>query len=177
MKTLIITTKQKDNCYNRIRDAWFASGKSFRVTPNPMNLARPDLQFVINKIRVVENDEYRLCLPTWVNDASLDDRVEYVLSLVCAISELFHISKDDLYVLFHSGDLFDTQDANRTTGPLYFEQLYATPERLELFEKVVKEEHLFQFRHDSNITNILFKSSGGDISTLCSAIIDRIEKR
>ncbi len=178
LKTLIITTKQADECYSRIRASWLTNSKGYRVPIADAQLARPDLQFPINTVRVAENDDYRVVLPTCVNpDSPLDDRIEYVLSLICAISKQFQISRDDLYVMIHSGDLFDTHDANRTTGPLYFDDIYATPRRIEILKHIVKEDNLYQFRHDSRISDFLLSSNNGNISTLCESIINKIEKR
>lgn len=172
MKTIIITTKMSENCYNRIRENWFENCKSYKVKTDA-SLARYDLQSNINILRVIETEDFRVCLPTCVNpELGLDDRIEYVLSLVCTIAKYFDVPKDELFILFHSGDLFDIQDAMRKTGPLLFNRIYATPNRLKQLGNIVEEEHLYQFRHDSSISNLLLYSEDKDASYLCQTIIE-----
>lgn len=165
-----------DNCYNRIRENWFENCKSYKVQTDA-SLTRPDLQSKKNILRVVEVDDFRVCLPSCVNpDLGLDDRIEYVLSLVSTIAKLFDVPKDELFLLFHSGDLFDTQDAMRKTGPLLYNRIYATPNRLKQLENIVEEEHLYQFRHDSSISDLLLYSKDKDVSFLCHSIIEIMNK-
>lgn len=176
MKTIIVTTKMSDNCYNRIRETWFKNCKSCQVQTDA-SLARPDLQSKKNILRVIEAEDFRVCLPTCVNpELGLDDRIEYVLSLVCTIAKYFEVPKDELFILFHSGDLFDRQDAMRKTGPLLFNRIYATPNRLKQLENIVEEEHLYQFRHDSRISDLLLYSKDKDVSSLCQSIIEIMSK-
>lgn len=177
MKTLIITSRDRDNCYNRIREKWFSKGNIIRVTTNA-RIVRSDLQSLQNNVRFITTEDYRLCLPSCVNpELSVDDRTEYALALVCAISVHFEVPKDELYVLFHAGDLFNIGDQNRITGALYFDNIYGTPERMDDFESIVEENHLFRFRHDSDISDMLLFSNDKSVSTLCAALIHRIEQR
>lgn len=178
MRTLIITTKEEGNCYEKIRENWLSNGKSILLKTDA-KLSRSDLQLIDNFISYVETEDYRLCLPKYIyQGSSVEDRIEYALSIVCAISKHFEIPKNDLYVMFHAGDLFNNGDPGRKTGALYFRDITNNgSKRMNEFKDIVDENHLFRFRHDSSISELLLEPQDETVSELCATIIRRIEQR
>lgn len=177
MKTLIITTKKEDNCYEKIRKKWFNDPERICVKPDAV-LSQHNVQLLNNIVLYVQTKDFRLCLPNCINpQLKLNDRIEYALSLICAIAQEFSVSKQDLYVLFHSGDLYDLSDPNRKTGPQRFNDIYAKENRMDIFKSIVDENHLFCFSHTSCIWHMILYPGTNSISTLCAGIIDKIENR
>lgn len=176
MKTIIITTKKDDNCYERIRTTWFKNivPKSICISPNVANTAMlPEYCIVYIK----KSGDYRVCLPECLNPhLPQKQRVEYLLSLICSIIYELSIQKKDVYLVLHSGDLFDMQDARRRTGSLPFNWLNCTSDLLNRFCLLVEEKHMYQFRHDDNdVSDLLLYSTDEEISSLCQSIIKIID--
>ena len=116
MKTIIITTKESGDCYQRICDNWF-EGCSFLTIHTDTSIVSPELQPEYNTVCIKEQGGYRVCLPSCINPNLLQEKkVNYILSLICTLLKELKTSKNDVYLVIHSGDLFDLKDARRITG-------------------------------------------------------------
>ena len=175
MRTIIFTTKIEEECYQTIKENWFVGSRLHRVRIDNIDIDT-SLQSLFNNVWVKEDNEYRICLPQCVNpQLPQKQKADYVLSLVLGISKYFDIRKDDLYIAFHSGDLFSLGDSRRKTGHVPITEIPCSPQILNEFRNYVLEENVFQFRHDCNrIANFLLDKEG-DIVKLGEAMINFIK--
>lgn len=176
MKTIIFTTKDAEGCYQTIKDNWFVGSYLLQVRTANVDIDA-NLQSVFNNVRIKESKDYRVCLPQSVNpQLPQDQKVAYVLSLVSEIAKTLKIEKDDLYIVFHSGDLFSIGDPRRKTSHVPISEIPCSSVVLNEFIKYVQEGHVYQFRHDYNsIANYLLDNDG-DVSALGLNMINFIEK-
>lgn len=161
MKTIIFTTKESEDCYQTIKDNWFRDSRIVKVRIQKVFIDTK-IQSEYNNVRVIESCDYRLCL-TQCMDPRLPQEVkaDFVLALVCEIAKVFNSSKEDLYVMFHSGDLFSLGDSRRRTGILPLSDISCSPELLSSFKEYAIDGHLYQFRHDVNaVADFLLECEG-----------------
>ena len=176
MKTIIITTKEAEECYQTISDNWFDNCTRFTVRVNSVKMD-PRLQSEFNIVRVKESEDYRLCLPQCVNPLlPQEQKRDYVLSLACAIAKYFNVEKSELYLMFHSGDLFSLDDSRRRTGLLSVSDISCSPEVLSVFNMYTQGGHVYQFRHDENDVSELLLENDGDIAEIGQKMIVFFER-
>lgn len=177
MKTIIITTKDSGNCYQKIRDNWFEDC-SYMTIHTDTNIVGPELQPEYNTICIKEKDGYRVCLPSCIKPIiSQDKKVNYILSLMCLLIKELKASKSDVYLVIHSGDLFDLKDARRITGNVQFSWLNCNTDILIQLQGMVDEKHIYQFRHDCNdISDLLLDPEEEDYLWFCKSLIEIIEE-
>lgn len=178
MKTIIFTTKDSEDCYQTIKENWFSNSTFIKVRTNS-EIIDTSLQSEYNHVSIIENHDYRICLPECVNpQLKQKDKVEYIFSLICSLIKVLKTSKDDtIYLVIHSGDLFELKDARRETGHVCYSWLNCSASILSELQEMVEEKHIYQFRHDSNdISDLLLYPEKEDLIWFCKSLIEIIEE-
>lgn len=171
MKTIIFTTKESEDCYQTIKDNWFSKSNIVKVRVQMVNIDTK-IQSEYNLVRVIESVDYRLCLPQCVNpQLSQEKKADFVLALVCEIAKEFNVEKKDLYIMFHSGDLFSLGDSRRKTGILPLSDISCSPELLSSFREYAIDGHLYQFKHNVNAVADFLLECEGDADALGNKMI------
>lgn len=177
MKTIFITTKDAEDCYDIIVDNWFTNciDKKMIRTSISIDLSK-QASFNTVKIKRGYSGSFQAILPQSVNP-SLDNKADYVFDLACLIAKELKIPQNEYYLLIHAGDLFPLGDVNRTEGHISINELPCSNDIKTRLAEVVDEKHIYRFRHNENIIKeLLIDTSEEDISELVSPIIDIIEK-
>lgn len=175
MKTFIITSKDSDQCQERIIDNWF-DACSFLEIHTDSSIVSTELQPEYNTVRVKEDGNYRICLTSCVKPyLPQDTKVNYVLSLITLLIKELAVQKSDVFLFIHAGDLFDQKDSRRITGHVRFSWLNCSSDILNKFQDSVEEDHFYQFRHNGNdVSDILLEPDDEELSSLCETLLDII---
>lgn len=185
MKTFVITTKNPKVEYEKIVNNWFnpslATQKERIEIESTIEIDPLSDQSVYNNLEFRQDGDYQFFLPEVVDpNLSSRHRSEYVLDLLCVISDAFNIKKEDLYLIAHSRDLFSLEDARSGYGLVFNKSLNCSNEMRLRVSQSIEDGHIFQFHHNSNeVANLLLYLSpkkGETLSTLGDALYNIVKK-